>query len=626
MSKKKKNKGPIRFEAILPTFIILLLIWGYFFLFFDSHLRMGLEYAGTQIHGAEVNLDSVDTNFLEPSIELRRLQITDKNKPHRNIIQIGRIKFQLLWDALLRAKLVVDDATVENIQALVPREKPGKIVPKDSSNSGALANAEKNVLEQSKEQFNENVLGDVANVLDGTDPSEQVKKIQADLKTDARIKELEKLLSEKEKEWKKRLEELPEAKEFEELANRAKKVKIDTKNIVEAAKGLRELEKIAREADKKYKKFEKASKNLNSDVSKFNKSMKDLEKFAKDDLRDLQKRLKIPNVDYKEFSMGLFGKMFQENLVSIKKYAATGRKYMPNKKATKKPELAPRERSKGKDLQFPITTGYPLFWLKRAALSSKSNEGDYNGDLSGEAMNFTSDPKYLKKPATLNIKGDFPKQNIYGVDINIKIDHTTDDHVESIRGIVAKYPISDKKLSDTKDVRFIMEDSVGQARFSGALKNESFTFKMLNEFRETKYDIDAKSSLLKDVLRGVANDLPVLNVESTAKGTWKDFSLDIRSNLGKELERGFKKQLDAKIAEAKKQLQKFIDDKISTQKKKLNSQFDRVKGGVNKQMSEQKSKINDAKKSAEKDLKKREKKGKKDGNKDLNNLLKGIKL
>ena len=104
----KKTKGPVRFEAIIPALIIGGLIYSYFALFFDSHLRHLIEFTGTHIYGAEVNIQDINTSFWRGSFELRGLQITDKEQPERNLVQINKIRFGLLWHALLRAKFVVN--------------------------------------------------------------------------------------------------------------------------------------------------------------------------------------------------------------------------------------------------------------------------------------------------------------------------------------------------------------------------------------------------------------------------------------------------------------------------------------------------------------------------------------
>jgi hypothetical protein len=52
--KKVKAKGPIRFEAIIPVAILSGVTFGYFSLYFDLHMKKGIEYVATMANGAEV--------------------------------------------------------------------------------------------------------------------------------------------------------------------------------------------------------------------------------------------------------------------------------------------------------------------------------------------------------------------------------------------------------------------------------------------------------------------------------------------------------------------------------------------------------------------------------------------
>lgn len=42
-TKKKKSKGPIRLEVILPVGILCGLTYAYFTFYFDKHLKDGIE-------------------------------------------------------------------------------------------------------------------------------------------------------------------------------------------------------------------------------------------------------------------------------------------------------------------------------------------------------------------------------------------------------------------------------------------------------------------------------------------------------------------------------------------------------------------------------------------------------
>ncbi|MCB0356628.1 MAG: TIGR03545 family protein [Bdellovibrionales bacterium] len=610
-SKKKKAKGPIRLEAIVPFCLFIALVYLYFALFFDSHLKKALEFTGTLVHGAEVNIEDIDSSFWRAYFQLSGLQITDKEKPEQNLIQIAKIRLELSWDALLRAKLVVKDATIDDIMAYAPRKKPGRVTPKEETKSGPNASLQKiedSVLEQSKDQFNENVLGDVANVIGGTDPSSQLEQIQTQLKSDEKIKELEQALSEKEKLWKERINKLPQKPQIDALVAKTKTLKFDTKNPKQFASDIKELDKIIKEGDKIIKDFNEASKSLKSDVSGFNSDIKNLDELIKQDIKDLQTRLKIPSINVADFSKGLFGRMFNEKLGKYKKYMVLAREYMPPKKSSsekaedKSAQLVPQRRGEGQNFKFPKQKAYPLFWLQKGHISSREGTSEYSGNVTGEIKDATSQPQLLGKPMTIDIKGEFPKQGLMGIETNIVVDHTTDSPYEKIEASIREYPVGAQKLSDSKDVKLIIAKASGSLKLNGISRDEKIHFLVKNKFSNVKYDIDSSSKIVKDVLTNVTNGLPALLVDAEASGAWSNLRWKIKSNLGDELSNGFKKELQAKLNEAKKKLDDFVNNKIKGKKAQLTQQFAQAKGRIENQVNAKKKDLDKAKQQANNEI------------------------
>lgn len=631
--KKTKKKGPIRFEAIIPVTIITGILVAYFIFLFDSNLKLGLELAGTYTHGAEVNIGKLKTSFTEPSIEIRNIQITDKNKPTRNIVQIGRIKLALLWDALLRVKVVVPEASIENIQALSPRKNPGRLIPKSEMKGTGISQVEDAIVEQTKKDYEGNVLGDVANLLGGSNPSDQLKNIESELKASGKIKELELTLKEKEKAWKQRLETLPGGKDLKSLETRFKRLKFNSKNPLQFAKDLREADKILKEADKKVKQISQTGKDLNSDLKSTDQSFKQIEKMVQQDIKDIQTRLKIPEVNGSEFSKKMFGKMIAEKLGSYAKYIEMGREYMPPKKSkdekvAEKGDFIPRERGKGKNINFPVTTGYPLFWLQKAKVSSEvSDSNEYSGNIEGEITDFSTSPASLKNPARIRIKGDFPKQQITGVDLDATIDHRTNKPTEKVDLKIASYPVGQQKLANSSDVTFNIADSQGQLHLIAVQNQSDVKMKISNWFKSVDYEVDAKSSLVKDVLDGVAADVKTISVQADATGGWSSLDWHIKSNLGNAITQAFKKQLDAKIKEAKAKIEKLVNGKIAGEKKKLEAQYGKVKSQVDDALKSKKSEVDKAKQQVKNQISQKKKSGSnpaKKLEKEGKKLLKGL--
>ena len=634
--KKPKKKGPIRFEAIIPVTIIIALLIAYFTFLFDSNLKMALEFGGTYGHGAEVNIGYLKTSFTEPSIEIRHIQITDKNKPTRNIIQVGRIKLALLWDALLRAKIVIPEASIENIQALVPRKAPGKVIPKEEVKDTTMGNVQAAVVEQTQSDYEGNVLGDIANMIGGSDPSTQLKKIESELKASGKIRELEATLKEKEAAWKERLKNLPGSNDFKDLEARFKKLKFNSKNPLEFANDIKEADKILKEADSKVKTITETGKNLDQDLKATDQSFKDIEKMVQQDIKDIQNRLNIPDINGGEFSKKLFGKMIAEKLGSYAKYIEMGRAYMPPKKtaeekaAAKSEDFLPRPRGAGRNIRFPITKGYPLFWLQKAKISSEvSDSNEYSGNISGEITNISTSPSAIKDPARIHVLGDFPKQQIQGLDFDAMIDHRTDLPKETVDLKIASYPVGSQKLSNSNDVTFNIADSKGALALNAIQQQKNVTMKIKNDFSSVKYEVDAKSSLVKEILQGVANDVSQIYVQADAKGSWSDLGWHIKSNLGDAIVQAFKKQIDAKIQEAKAKIKLLVDEKIGAEKKKLEAEYQKIKGQVDKEINGKKAEMEKAKKQVNAEVDKKKKEGaapiknlKEEGKK----LLKGLGL
>ena len=66
-TKLKKKKGPLRFEAIVPILLIIILSALYGRFFFDSHLRSTLEWGATKAYGAEINIAKIKTSVFDAS-------------------------------------------------------------------------------------------------------------------------------------------------------------------------------------------------------------------------------------------------------------------------------------------------------------------------------------------------------------------------------------------------------------------------------------------------------------------------------------------------------------------------------------------------------------------------------
>lgn len=639
--KKKKAQGPIRTGVLVPLIILTVLFVTYFKFFFDNHLRRGLEYGGTQANGAEVNVSSLRTNFLEPSIVISRIQVTNKSDPAFNLIEIGKIKLHLSWDALLRGKFVIPESSVLKIQLASKRSRPGRVLPpKPKSNEkGMVTKAAEQTLNQLKQKNESNLLSDIFAIAGGTDYKDQLKKLEGQFKTQEKVKILEKELKAKEQEWKKRIDGLPNDSEIKQFVKKVESLKIDTKNPAAIQASIKQIDSVYKEAREKYKTVDEAKKAFDTDLKKYKSEYTELENMVKSDIDGIMQKLNIPSLDPQEINKMLLGNMVASQLGSLLKYKDLAREYMPTKTAAErkaekeKDQITPAERAKGVNYSFAKNKSYPRFWLQKAQISSESSEGDA-GDLIGTLQNVTDNPKHLGIPATFDFKGGFPKQKILAVMGNLTIDHTTDNEVEKGFISVGNFPVKENTLTKSKDVELGYKHADGSSKFEFQLQNKQLTLASNTLFSNVQYFVNAPDKNIHRILNGVIASLNNLDLNIRAQGSWDDISLNINSNLGEKLQAAILSQISGEIKRAREEVEKHVREVIGKETAKIQGEVAKLENQLGISLKSKEDAINSLQATIDKkkkdaiggNKKEMENKVKTEGKKELNKLLKGIKF
>jgi uncharacterized protein (TIGR03545 family) len=577
--KQPKKKGPIRFEAIIPVLVLSIITFAYFSYYFDRHLKSLIEYIATQGNGAEVNVGSVKTSFIKGSFDLNVLQVTDKEKPSHNMIEIENVHFQYLWDALLRMKFVVEDASINNIQLSKPRKSPGHVLPPEPAKPSKINEIQNEVFAQVKNKYGSNVLGDLVTILEGGDYKAQLETIRGTLKSELRVKEMITDVNGKKDFWDgkvKTLSDTSKLKEVEEKVNTISK----GKNVLEQAKGIKDLGDLLKDVQKQYKEIETSSKQLQAEVKAVSAYPNELQNLVKEDIAELKDRFKIPKLDFKDMAMHLFAGEFAEYIAKARKYQALAKQYIPEKKENKD-EIIPPKRSQGENYTFPVTTGYPLFWLKRAALSSSGTQDSYSGKVSGELTNITNAPKQIQKPMKLDMKGDFPTAKIMGVNAVVTIDHTQAVGKQSAMIKVGSFAVPEKLFVNDKKLKFGFQNANGSSTVNVSLIEDQINMSWNSALSKPQFVVETSSKMAKEILSNVLNNIQVININGSASGTFKNLDLNITSNLGDELGSGFSREIGLKLADAQDKVKAMIDEKINAPKDQLMAAI----GGNNKNLA-----------------------------------------
>lgn len=623
-NKKIKKKGPVRFEAIIPIFVLSALTFLYFSYYFDLHMKKVFEYVGTQVNGAEVNIDSVQTSFIMGSFDLNRLQVTNPESPSLNALEIENIHFKYLWDALLRMKFVVEDASITNVQLSKPRVKPGNVLPPKPASPSQLEKIQDQVLGQIKNKYGGNMLGDIMDLLEGSNYQEKVREVQGTLKSEERVKSMLTEVSIQKGQWNKKIKEISDTKKVKEIELTLNKVKSE-KNFLKQAEGINKLSNLLKDVEKQYSEIKKSSKLIESEIKNISQYPDELQSIVNEDIASLKSRFSIPKIDFKDMAMNLFAGQFAGYIVKARKYQAVADQYIPEKKKEEN-IVVPRRRSEGKNYHFPITAGYPFFWLKRAAISSTGTTESYSGNVSGEITNITTSPKQIAKPIILEMKGDFPSSKIFGTTLRFTADFTKE--IAKHTGIlkVSSFEAPEKMFVDDNKLKFGLTSAAGSTTVKATIQEQNISMEWISSLTKPKFIVETKNKMAKEIISNVVNDISKINIDGTANGTYTNLDMNITSNLGTELGQGFEREIGAKVTEAQNKIQAMINEKINKPKQELmaalssNSQY--VKSLSNLEEVYKKNEVR-----IREEIKKLQKSGQVDKLKEQGKkLLKGFKL
>lgn len=591
---QNKKQGPIRWEAIIPTFIIFILFYCYMHFFLDHHLKKAIEFAGYHIVGAEVNVGNLQTSFWNSSIDIKDIELTDSENPSHNIIKIGDVKFSTLWDALLRAKFVINEIAVEQIEFNSKRNHLGKVKPPepppvdDGKPSVAELEARKVgaiALNKVQNKYKDNVIGDLIGSMNNGGSFDLSKNAESTFVSKQMLKDFEKQIKDKQIFWNEEFKKLPQSAEFESLGKKISAVKTkDFKTPQELQKSLEELNSLLKEADEKIKQISTTSDAFNKDLKSIDSDYKKIQNQIDVDIKNLQAQFKFPNLDAKSLAFAIFHQYLDKYLGKYNYYRSLVDKYVPPKlikkdgKEVAETEVQPHPRANGTTYEFGRLNAYPMFWIKRVGISSQAGITPDAGDVKGEILNISSNQKVTGLPTTIQLNADFPSMGLKGFASKINLDNTGKQFELNYSVSVQSYTLGEKELVQSKDLGIRYTKANLQSSIEGQLLGfKDFEMNIKNQITNAQFVVSSENKTVFQIVDEVFKNLPFIHLNADLKGQLPSLDIDIDSNVGSELQNGFNKQIAAQIELTKKAIQQKIDQEIGQQKKQIDTQITEFK-------------------------------------------------
>lgn len=365
----------LRWTYVIPRVLIVAIVWAFFAFGFDPLLRYGAVMTGESTVGAKVDIADLTTRLYPPELKLTNVEVADPGRTNDNLFDFGELRVRLAGDRLLHREYFIEEATIEGLRVNADRLSDGSLAPgEESEGHGLNLGPLQEQLELIGLRWYDELAATAKQELDpGSLETVQVAKSVED-------------------EWKARIDDLK--LRIDELQER-----IDGMKDITRVKGepLQQLETYARASDD-LKQLLLDSKQLKEDIHHLpNLARRDvarIDQARRNDAARLRQRVQQLPLSGEAISKSLLGPQMHERLQSLASWMGWTKRYMQAGE-----ELEPAlPVHRGQWIEFPRERRHPKFVLQSLTLSGEARHGGQPFAITGQLRDVSSDPQLYGQP------------------------------------------------------------------------------------------------------------------------------------------------------------------------------------------------------------------------------------
>jgi uncharacterized protein (TIGR03545 family) len=525
----------IRKSGWLIFLVLLAAILALVYLFAGPAIRLGMIYTLEKAAGAEVNIGRVSLSLSPLALNIRDLQITDKDKPTHNTLSFDRAQASLeLWPALL-GYYVVDDLSVDGLAYGAERRSPGKVYRGEQA-------------AEAKEPI------DIALVLRMDLPDAKELMARVNLQSQDRGKILQTLLPQQQQQLEALKKQLPDKAKLDDIQAQIKA--LTESKIEDAADLARKTEQLKQLQDTlkgERDKLKQAQQQLSQMSDQLQQSTKDVLDAGAADWKKLQSLANIGDGGLAPISQILLGDYWGEKIRQLETFYRLIKPYIPESfgKGEAK-EVAPDPELPNRILPLPRQP-YPNFWVKNARVNWLIGGGEATLSLQditaqhaliNAATRFNVDVQNLPQLAAFSLKGDFA---------------ILQQMITHLSWQMEGFKLDDLALGSGDDS---LNVAAGVLASTGSLKLVDNQLTQQAEVLLQQADIKAAGNRYLQQLAELLDKQDKIPLSLSAQGLISDPEVSVRSTLDKLIGDALLGEAREKIAALEKQLRAQLDAEI----------------------------------------------------------------
>ncbi|MBX3175354.1 MAG: TIGR03545 family protein [Gemmatimonadaceae bacterium] len=590
----------IRWKALLPLSVTLLLIAVLTYLFKDKAVEWTVERGGTAAVGGRVDLASASVSLGEGSVTLRGLDVTNPNKPMTNLVSAEELVLDIGLLPALERKVVIDTMAARGIRFNTPRETSGAI-PRDPNAkpdepSQVVEDFKRGIkippLELSTLTKSVNVAGISAESL-ATLREARHAQAYADTARDKLLADL------------RAADPRPAIDSAEALARRLGSANLRTLGIAGARQAVTDVRRTLRDLEQIDDRLRQFEAETRGNAAGLQDRVNAISAARTQDYAYARSLLQLPSFDLPSIGPQLFSDLIAEQLGDVMYWVAKAEQYLPPGLERQFQPGPKRVRASGTDVIFPKATVYPQFLLRLAELSlAVGGTGASAGDYDARIVGLTSEPSVYGAPTTFSVNRAAGQRGPSDVGVVGMFDHrqqpVRDTVAARFRGItLPTFPLGG--LGGAVQLNAGLSDLV--IRRTGDALDGRWLWRApkVTWVRDTTRPAaaDAKIRIVEDALWRALGRIDSVEIEARIGGTMRNPTLGVRTNIANAVGNALRDQLGDEVRRAEQQVRQRVDQLVDSKVAEARAAADQARSQVSSRIAEERQRLETQKQALE---------------------------
>ncbi len=555
----------IRWPGLLVFLGVMGLFCFLFVFFIDGFVKRSIEKTGTALNEAKVELDKAEVSFFPLGIDLKHVQVSDRDAPMANAVEIAEIRFLIDPEQLSRRKVLIREMTVDGVQLNTPRKSSGVITSVSKQTTGEKGAAQKK--ETKPFELPALELPDVREILE-----------KEELLSLTLAEDLKKEIKANEAKWEAKLAELPDKKTFESYRERVKKLKgVEKGGLGGILGGAAEVVSLQKEIRADLNKIRDAKDQLKKDTEALQGRIKEIPKAPLKDIERLKNKYTLSPKGLSHISRIFFGdKIGGWTGTAVQAYEKLSPFLAQLSGGEENAAVLKPKRGEGVDIHFQEEKPSPDFHVQVAKVTAQLKAGQFEGEVRhlsnaqtivGLPLTFQFDGKAIPNVERVHFEGEINRINpAQPVDrFSLKASGATLQNLSLAKS--KRFPVTLKTARTDVETLASIQSGTLDAGLTAQLKSVTLVA-----------GLEKDNPPLVQAMADTLADVKSVQLKAGAKGPLRDYDLSLSSDLDDVLQKAVGKQVRAQANRFEKALKSAVTDKVDKALANVNAEFSGLDG------------------------------------------------